>query len=174
MKKNDQLDRLEREFARLKSTLLSLGPVLQGSILSRTIRRDDPQKPGHMKDYGPYYQWTRKREGRTVIQNLGAAQKGRKPGVVLLDKPIKVGEELVPMCGGDARTVLDGVHHSAHQVGHANSAPKVAGQKLDGQGKGARDLRQNGQAELRVISRPLAVPIWIRARKRWPHISAQR
>jgi len=27
-----------------------------------------------MKDYGPYFQWTRKRAGRTVIQNLSASQ----------------------------------------------------------------------------------------------------
>jgi hypothetical protein len=74
MTRNEGLGRLEREYARLKNTLLSLGPVLQGTIISRTIRREDPRKPGQMKDYGPYYQWTRKREGKTAIQNLSASQ----------------------------------------------------------------------------------------------------
>jgi hypothetical protein len=70
----DGLGGLQRQYARLKNTLLSLGPVLQGTIIARTIRREDPEKPGQMKDYGPYYQWTRKREGKTVIQNLSASQ----------------------------------------------------------------------------------------------------
>ena len=74
MRSNSDLSSLERKYDRLKSRLLSLGPVLQGSILPRTIRREDPENPGRMKDYGPYYQWTRKREGKTAIQNLSASQ----------------------------------------------------------------------------------------------------
>ena len=65
---------LQRRFDRLKRSLTATGLLAQGSILRRTIRRDDPQRPGRLKAYGPYYQWTRKREGRTVIHNLTAAQ----------------------------------------------------------------------------------------------------
>ena len=65
---------LEKRYGALKRALVTLGPVLQGSILRRTITRDDPAHPGHNKDYGPYYQWTRKVQGRTVIQNLTASQ----------------------------------------------------------------------------------------------------
>ena len=32
------------------------------------------QKPGKQKKYGPYYQWTRKRRGKTVTVNLTASQ----------------------------------------------------------------------------------------------------
>ena len=42
--------------------------------MQRTIRRTDPSRPGKMKDYGPYYQWTRKIAGRTAIQNLTELQ----------------------------------------------------------------------------------------------------
>ena len=67
-------DPLKKKLERWKHSLLTLGPVLQGTILPRVIRREDPQRPGHTKDYGPYYQWTRKLQGRTVIQNLTPSQ----------------------------------------------------------------------------------------------------
>jgi len=69
-----QIDALEKKRLRLQQSLAALGPTLQGSILRRIIRREDPAHPGAMKDYGPYFQWTRKRSGRTVIQNLSASQ----------------------------------------------------------------------------------------------------
>jgi hypothetical protein len=68
------MDPLRKKLERLKQSLLTLGPVLQGTILPRVIRREDAECPGHTKHYGPYYQWTRKLEGRTVIQNLTASQ----------------------------------------------------------------------------------------------------
>jgi hypothetical protein len=69
-----KMDPLKKKLERLKRSLLALGPVLQGTILPRVIRREDPERPGHPKDYGPYYQWTRKLRGRTVIQNLTPSQ----------------------------------------------------------------------------------------------------
>jgi hypothetical protein len=60
--------------ARLLARLARLGPVLQGTITPRTILRDDPQAPGKQKEYGPYYQWTWKRNGKTVTVNLSASQ----------------------------------------------------------------------------------------------------
>lgn len=68
------LNNLEKKYLRLKKKLLSLGPVLQGNIIPRIIQCEDPKNPGQRKDYGPYYQWTRKREGKTITQNLSASQ----------------------------------------------------------------------------------------------------
>lgn len=65
---------LERKRARVVRQLSRLGPVLQGSIAPRTIVRDDPEAPGAKKEYGPYYQWTWKREGKTVTVNLSESQ----------------------------------------------------------------------------------------------------
>jgi hypothetical protein len=66
--------RLLRRHQTLRQRLAELGPTLQGTILRRVIPREDPNRPGRVKNYGPYYQWTRKVEGRTVIQNLTAPQ----------------------------------------------------------------------------------------------------
>lgn len=44
--------------------------VLQGTITERTIVRDDPKRPEGKRDYGPYYQWTWKKKGKTVTVNL--------------------------------------------------------------------------------------------------------
>lgn len=67
-------DHLESRLKELKRSLLALGPTLQGTILRRVIQRPNPEHPQRMKDYGPYYQWTRKLDGRTVIQNLTPSQ----------------------------------------------------------------------------------------------------
>ena len=61
-------------YAGLATQLAKLRPVLQGTITERTIVRDDPTQPGKEKIYGPYYQWTRKRQGKTVTVNLTAPQ----------------------------------------------------------------------------------------------------
>jgi len=65
---------LAGQYERVKAEVLKLGPVVQGSILARTLAREDPRRPGQMRQYGPYYQWTRKLDGRTVNVNLTAAQ----------------------------------------------------------------------------------------------------
>ena len=71
---NGKAARLRERLESLKRTLLDVGPIAQGSILKRTIRREDPRRAGETKDYGPYYQWTRKIGGHTAIQNLSEAQ----------------------------------------------------------------------------------------------------
>jgi hypothetical protein len=71
--KNDE-SKLQRRLEDLKRSLLAIGPAIRGSILRRTIRREDPARPGKTKAYGPYYQWTRKIAGRTAIQNLTPSQ----------------------------------------------------------------------------------------------------
>jgi len=69
-----EISELRRRHECLKRSLLTLGPTIQGSILHRVIQRPDPESPRRTKDYGPYHQWTRKLNGRTVIQNLTASQ----------------------------------------------------------------------------------------------------
>ena len=73
-KNEKQIQALEAKRARLLRQLAKLGPVLQGTIASRTILRDDANAPGTKKEYGPYYQWTWKREGKTVTVNLSENQ----------------------------------------------------------------------------------------------------
>lgn len=68
------LAQLRKRHQKLKRSLLALGPTIQGTILQRVIERPDPQCPQQTKTYGPYYQWTRKLQGRTVIQNLSPSQ----------------------------------------------------------------------------------------------------
>jgi hypothetical protein len=65
---------IRKEYERLKGELLKLGPVVQGSILARTLEREDPVAPGGRRRLGPYYQWTRKIGGRTVNVNLSPEQ----------------------------------------------------------------------------------------------------
>jgi len=74
MKKNPEITRLEKSYARLTARLAKLGPVLQGTITERTIVREDPKRPDEKKAYGPYYQWTFKRDGKTTTVNLSASQ----------------------------------------------------------------------------------------------------
>lgn len=74
MEREQSLESRRREYERLKARLLDLGPVVQGSILARTIERADPRSPRKRGRYGPYYQWTRKIHGRTVNVNLTPAQ----------------------------------------------------------------------------------------------------
>lgn len=72
--KNKDTGPMERRYARLAARLAKAGPVLQGSIAERSIVRPEPGAPGKKKAYGPYYQWTFKRQGRTVTVNLSAGQ----------------------------------------------------------------------------------------------------
>lgn len=54
--------------------MAGLGPVVQGTITVRTITKEDPDQPGKTKTIGPYYQWTFKRNAKTVTVNLSAQQ----------------------------------------------------------------------------------------------------
>ncbi len=74
MKKGKSTAPMERRYARLTARLAKLGLVLQGTVSERTMVRADPQAPGKDKTYGPYYQWTFKRKGKTVTVNLTASQ----------------------------------------------------------------------------------------------------
>lgn len=70
----DSPDALKRRYQRLLASLAKLGPILQGTITERTIERPAPERPAKKKTYGPYYQWTWKREGKTVTVNLSPSQ----------------------------------------------------------------------------------------------------
>ena len=72
--KRDAAAALWRRHARLVQRLGKVGVVAQGTITKRVIVREDLQQPGKDKRYGPYYQWTWKRQGKTVTVNLTAAQ----------------------------------------------------------------------------------------------------
>lgn len=73
-KRLKQKHALEQKRVRLLRKIAALRPVLQGTITERMIVREDPEATGRNKEYGPYYQWTWKREGRTVTVNLSASQ----------------------------------------------------------------------------------------------------
>ena len=74
MNDNPELQRLKKRYARLAARLANPGLLLQGSITERSITRPDPQDPDHPKSIGPYYQWTFKRNAKTVTVNVSASQ----------------------------------------------------------------------------------------------------
>ena len=64
--------KLLNRYERLKNSLGELGPIAQGSIWPRTIRRKDAR--GRWRKFGPYYQWTKKQKAKTEIVNLSASE----------------------------------------------------------------------------------------------------
>jgi hypothetical protein len=73
-KKPKEAARLRRDYGRLAARLSKLNFIAQGTITERTIMRPDPEHPTAQRAYGPYYQWTWKKEGKTVTVNLTAPQ----------------------------------------------------------------------------------------------------
>ena len=74
MSKPPLLSALKKDSEELKSQIGRLGVIAQGTITSRSILRPDPEDRRKKKSYGPYYQWTCKKLGRTVTVNLTASQ----------------------------------------------------------------------------------------------------
>ena len=70
-KKDRKLMQLRKKMNALKEKFVGTGLLLQGNISERTIPREDGSKK---KNYGPYYQWTFKKDGKTVTVNLSATQ----------------------------------------------------------------------------------------------------
>lgn len=69
-KENKKLTDLRLRYEKLAEKLAQTGLILQGTITERSIEhKDNPEKI-----YGPYYQWTWKKEGKTVTVNLTASQ----------------------------------------------------------------------------------------------------
>jgi hypothetical protein len=74
MENKTEARRLAARYERLRKKLVKTGPVRAGTLYGRIDDRDDPRWPGTRKKYGPYYQWTFKREGKTVSANLSGSQ----------------------------------------------------------------------------------------------------
>jgi hypothetical protein len=74
MKANRDVQKLEKRYQRLAARLAKLGPIVQGTITERTITKTDPDDPDRSKTIGPYYQWTFKRNAKTVTVNLSPTQ----------------------------------------------------------------------------------------------------
>ena len=66
-------ERLRRRFERLAGRIGKSGWILAGTSHERRIPRSGA-RGGAANTYGPYYQWTFKREGRTVTVNLSGSQ----------------------------------------------------------------------------------------------------
>jgi hypothetical protein len=66
-------ERLRRRFRRLSGELARTGWILLGTIHERRIPAPSPTRRS-AATYGPYYQWTFKRAGRTLTVNLSAGQ----------------------------------------------------------------------------------------------------
>jgi len=67
-------EKLLQSYRKLASKLVATGPIIQGTITRRTITKKG-KKPGESdKSYGPYFQWTFKRAGKTVTVNLTSQQ----------------------------------------------------------------------------------------------------
>jgi hypothetical protein len=73
-KKIQEAAQLKRDYGRLAARLSKLKFITQGTITERTVMRPDPEHPTTHRAYGPYYQWTWKKEGKTVTVNLTAPQ----------------------------------------------------------------------------------------------------
>jgi hypothetical protein len=66
--------RREDRYQQLRKRLGGLGLIVQGTITPRYIQQTDPQDRRKKKSYGPYYQWTWKKKGKTVTVNLSDQQ----------------------------------------------------------------------------------------------------
>ena len=95
MQDNTQTDQLKKRYERLAARVARLGPIVQGTITERTITKKDPQHPDTPKIIGPYYQWTFKRNAKTVTVNLSASQ--RKPFQRAIDNNRKLEALLTQM-----------------------------------------------------------------------------
>ncbi|MFA6569390.1 MAG: DUF6788 family protein [Victivallales bacterium] len=70
------LKKMTEAMRKLKSKLMRTGLIAQGTITERRIERRR-RRGGRTKsnaEYGPYYQWTFKRKGKTVTVNLSGRQ----------------------------------------------------------------------------------------------------
>jgi len=74
MERQRNVQKLKKRYERLAARLAKVGPVLQGTITERTITKPDPQDAQRTRTIGPYYQWTFKRNAKTVTVNLSAPQ----------------------------------------------------------------------------------------------------
>lgn len=74
MKTSKELDALRRRRQRLAERLAKIGWLLQGTITERIDTRVVRKVEDGENIHARYYQWTFKRQGRTVTVNLAPAQ----------------------------------------------------------------------------------------------------
>ena len=74
MEEKRNVQKLQKRYERLAARLAKLGPLVQGTITERTITKPAPDDEKRTRTIGPYYQWTFKRNAKTVTVNLSAAQ----------------------------------------------------------------------------------------------------
>lgn len=65
---------LKKRYGQLVDQLSRMGAVLPGTITTRRIIGQASKKQIDRKKYGPYYQWTRKVNGKTITVNLSEDQ----------------------------------------------------------------------------------------------------
>jgi uncharacterized iron-regulated protein len=69
------IDHFTQRYQHLREELSSFDSLLQGTITKRTIERNVTTKTGKKKKtFGPYFQWTWKKKGKTVTVNLSPEQ----------------------------------------------------------------------------------------------------
>lgn len=76
-RKRAALKRCQQQYDALKSDIAELRYVMQGSVVTRTKRCGQPSCHCHLSpeyEHGPYHQWTRKIEGKTVTRSLSAEE----------------------------------------------------------------------------------------------------
>jgi cell fate (sporulation/competence/biofilm development) regulator YlbF (YheA/YmcA/DUF963 family) len=78
MRERNEISALKERYAKLAAQLCATDLILQGTITERTIKKKkESGVHSDAKTLGPYYQWTFKREGKTVTINLSKAQTKR-------------------------------------------------------------------------------------------------
>ena len=104
MESKQNVHRLQRRYQRLAARLAKLAPIVQGTITERTITKTDPDDPKRTRTIGPYYQWTFKRNAKTVTVNLTASQ--AKTFQRAIDNNRKL-EEIIQQMRTLSRTILE-------------------------------------------------------------------
>ena len=74
MREKNGISVLKEQHGKLAAHRSATGLIFQGTITERTIKKKESGVRGGTKTLGPYYQWTFKREGKTVTINLSKAQ----------------------------------------------------------------------------------------------------
>ena len=66
-----QIQALQSRYEQCTQSLVSIGPICQGSVIKRM---DVRQSVGRTKIHGPYYLWTRKLKGKTLSVAISEQQ----------------------------------------------------------------------------------------------------
>jgi hypothetical protein len=107
---------LQARYERLKASIGALGLVQIGSVSERTDRRTDAQ--GHVREWGPYYQWTFKEEGKTRTVNLTREQ------TAVWTEAIRNHRKLEKILGELRKVSLQILNETTEGVAHRQSANK--------------------------------------------------